>query len=87
MSIIPTLGNIANLFESMTMFNSVKRLSALRITTKPCADRFPLSDSFAIFLHHALDVGGFGRGKERLCRSVPKRITASTACLNTSLAL
>ena len=66
MSIIPTLGNIANLFECMTMFNSVKRLSALRITTKPCADRFPLSDSFAIFLHHALDVGGFGRGEEQL---------------------
>ena len=85
--IIPPLCDIANLFECMAMFYFVKRLSALRIAAKPFVDRFPLSDSFAIFLHHALDVGGFGRGKERLCRSVPKRITASTACLNTSLAL
>ena len=50
----------------MAMFYFVKGLSALCITTKPFADRFPLFDCFAIFLHHALDVGGFGRGEERL---------------------
>jgi hypothetical protein len=48
------------------MFYFVKWLSAFRIATKPYANGFLLFGGFAIFLHHALDVGGFGRGKERL---------------------
>ena len=48
------------------MFYYVKRLSAFRIATKPCANGFLLLGSFAIFLHHAFDVGCFRRGKERL---------------------
>ena len=85
--IIPPLCDIANLFECMAMFYFVKRLSALRIAAKPFADRFPLSDSFAIFLHHALDVGGFGRGKERLVPFRAETDNRVDSCLNTSLAL
>ncbi len=84
--VILSFGNIANFLECIAMFNFVKRLSALRIVAKPFTDRFPLSDSFAIFLHYVLDVCCFGRGKERR-RSVPKRITASMARLKTSFAL
>ena len=50
----------------MAMYYFVKRLSALRIATKPCANGFLLFGSFAIFLHYALYVSSFGRGKERL---------------------
>ena len=64
--VILSFGNIANFLECIAMFNFVKRLSALRIVAKPFTDRFPLSDSFAIFLHYVLDVCCFGRGKERL---------------------
>lgn len=64
--VIFSLCHIVNLFESMAVFNFIKRLSALRIVAKPFTDRFPLSDSFAIFLHYVLDVCCFGRGKERL---------------------
>lgn len=64
--VIFSLCHIVNLFECIAMFNFVKRLSALRIVAKPFTDRFPLSDSFAIFLHYVLDVCCFGRGKERL---------------------
>ena len=62
--IILTLRHIANLFECMAMFYFVKRLSALRIVTEPCADRFLLLGGLTVALHHALDVGGFGRGEE-----------------------
>lgn len=48
------------------MFYFVKRLSALRIVTKPCADSRMLFGRFPIFLHHALDVSGFGGGKDGL---------------------
>ena len=48
------------------MFYFVKRLSAFRIATKPCTNGFLLFGCFTIFLHHAFDVGSFGRGKERL---------------------
>ena len=65
-SIIQPLRYIANLFECVAMFHFVKRLLALRITAKPYADRFLLFGSFPVFLHNALDVGSFGRGKERL---------------------
>ena len=64
--IILTLCYIANLIECMAMFYSVKRLSALRITAKPCADGFLLFGRFPIFLHYAFDVGSFGWGEERL---------------------
>lgn len=64
--VILSFGNIANFLECIAVFNFVKRLSALRIVAKPFTDRFPLSDSFAIFLHYVLDVCCFGRGKERL---------------------
>ena len=57
--IILTLCDIANLFECMAMFYFIKRLSAFRIVTEPCADRILLFGCFPIFLHHALDVGGF----------------------------
>ena len=60
--VILSFGNIANFLECIAMFNFVKRLSALRIVAKPFTDRFPLSDSFAIFLHYVLDVCCFGRG-------------------------
>ena len=62
--IIFPLCNIANLFECMAMFYFVKRLAALRIITEPCADRILLFGRFPVLLHHALDVGGFGRGEE-----------------------
>ena len=48
------------------MFYFVKRLSALRIVTKPCADSRMLFGRFPRFLHHALDVSGFGGGKDGL---------------------
>ena len=64
--IILPLCDIANLFECVAMFYFVKMLSAFRIVTKPCANGLLLLGRFAIFLHHALDVGSFGRGKERL---------------------
>ena len=48
------------------MFYFIKGQLAFSIPTKPCANGFLLLGSFAIFLHHALDVGSFGRGKERL---------------------
>ena len=48
------------------MFYFVKRLSALRIVTEPCANRILLFGCFPVFLHDAFDVGSFGRGKERL---------------------
>lgn len=69
------------------MFYFIKGLSVFRIVTEPCADRFPLLDGFAVALHDALDVGGFGGEKIDLCRSVAKWIIASMARLNTSLAL
>ena len=50
----------------MAMFYFVKWLAALRIITEPCSDRILLFNRFPVLLHHALDVGGFGRGKERL---------------------
>ena len=50
----------------MAMFYFIKRLSALRIVTEPCADHILLFGRFPVLLHHALDVGGFGRGEERL---------------------
>ena len=50
----------------MAMFYFVKRLSALRIITKPCADRILLFDCFSVLLHDAFDVSSFGWGKERL---------------------
>ena len=43
----------------MAMFYFVKRLSALRIVTEPCADRILLFGRFPVLLHHTLDVGGF----------------------------
>lgn len=61
--IILALCNIAHLFECMAMFYFIKGLSVFRIVTEPCADRFPLLDGFAVALHDALDVGGFG-GRE-----------------------
>ena len=64
--IILTFCNIVNLFECMAMFYFIKGLSVLRIATKPCSDRILLFSRFPIPLHHALDVGCFGRGKERL---------------------
>ena len=64
--IILPLCDIANLFECVAMFYFVKRLSALRITAKPCANGFLLLGCFPVFLHDAFDVGSFGRGKERL---------------------
>ena len=64
--IIRPLCDIANLFECMAMFYFVKRLSALRIITKPCADRILLFDCFSVLLHDAFDVSSFGWGKERL---------------------
>ena len=60
-----TLCDIANLFECMAMFYFIKRLSAFRIVTEPCANRILLFGCFPILLHHALYVGGFGWGKER----------------------
>ena len=50
----------------MAMFCVVKWLSALRIVTEPCADHILLFGCFSVLLHHALDVGCFGRGEERL---------------------
>ena len=64
--IILPLCNIANIIECVAMFYFVKRLSALRIVTEPCSDRILLFCCFPILLHHALDVGSFGWGKERL---------------------
>ena len=64
--IIFSLCDITNFFECMAMFYFIKRLSALRIITEPCADRILLFGSFPVFLHYVLDVGGFRRGKERL---------------------
>ena len=64
--IILTFCYIANLFECMAMFYFVKRLAALRIITEPCTDRTLLFSCFSVLLHDALDVGSFGRGKERL---------------------
>ena len=64
--IILTFCHIANLFECMAMFYFVKRLSALRIITEPCADRILLFGRFPVLLHHALDVGGFGGCKDGL---------------------
>lgn len=61
--VIPTFRDIANLVECMAMFYFIKGLSVFRIVTEPCADRFPLLDGFAVALHDALDVGGFG-GRE-----------------------
>ena len=57
--IILALCNIAHLFECMAMFYFIKRLSAFRIVTEPCADRILLFGCFPVLLHHALDVGGF----------------------------
>ena len=65
-SIIQSLRHIANLLECMAMFYFVKRLSALRIVTKPCANSRMLFGRFPIFLHPALDVSGFGGGKDGL---------------------
>ena len=62
--IIFPLRDIANLFECMAMFYFVKRLSALRIVTEPCADHVLLFGRFPVLLHDALDVGGFGGSKE-----------------------
>ena len=62
--VILTFCHIANLFECMAMFYFVKWLSALRIITEPCADRILLFGRFPVLLHHALDVGGFGRGED-----------------------
>ena len=50
----------------MAMFYSINWLSSLRIVTKPCADHILLFGRFSVLLHHALDIGGFGRGEERL---------------------
>ena len=58
--------HIANLFECMAMFYFVKRLAALRIVTEPRTDCILLFGRFPVLLHHALDVGCFGRSKERL---------------------
>ena len=85
--IIFPLRDIANLFECMAMFYFVKRLSALRIVTEPCADHILLFGGFSIFLHHILDVCGFRRGEERLllfCAEMDNRIYGSfehLACL------
>lgn len=57
--IILALCNIAHLFECMAMFYFIKRLSAFRIVTEPCADCILLFGCFPVLLHHALDVGGF----------------------------
>ena len=64
--IIFPLCDIANLFECVAMFYFVKRLTALRIVTEPRTDCILLFGRFPVLLHHALDVGSFGRGKERL---------------------
>ena len=48
------------------MFYFIKRLPALRIVTDSCADHILLFGRFPVLLHHALDVGGFGWGEERL---------------------
>ena len=50
----------------MVMFYFVKRMAAFRIVTEPCANCILLFGCFSVLLHHALDVGGFGWGKERL---------------------
>ena len=47
--IILALRHISNLIECMAMFYFIKRLSALRIITEPCADRFLLFGGFPIF--------------------------------------
>ena len=47
--IILALRHISNLIECMAMFYFIKRLSALRIITEPCADRFLRFGGFPIF--------------------------------------
>ena len=46
------------------MFDFIKGLQVFRIVAEPCADRFLQFGGFSVFLHHVLDVGGFGRGEE-----------------------
>lgn len=48
----------------LSEFYFVKRLSALRIIKKPCADSGMLFGCFSVLLYHALDVGGFGGGEK-----------------------
>ena len=58
--VILTFCHIANLIECMAMFDFIKWLLVFRITTQPCTHCLLLVGGFPIFLHYALDVGGFG---------------------------